>query len=260
MPRYERALVTGASAGIGETFAQQLARAGTHLVLVARRADLLEELASRLRAECGVEVEVLQADLADREQLSKVEDRLADPDRPVDLLVNNAGVGETQPFVTCPIDSEERTVLVNALAPLRLSHVALASMTKRDHGGIINISSMAGQLPAFRNSATYGATKAFLCSLSESLRLEAKEQGSKVAVSVVCPGYVKTPMTANITLPSIAWVEREKVVRDALRGVARNRPLVVPGVLYKAAAAGARLMPRGLVRLFSSDAPADPPA
>ncbi|WP_409186643.1 SDR family NAD(P)-dependent oxidoreductase [Amycolatopsis sp. VS8301801F10] len=257
MGEYQRALVTGASAGIGESFAEELASRGCSLVLVARRGALLEAVAERIRERHRVEVEVLVADLADPARLELVENRLADDRNPVDLLVNNAGVGETEPFADCPVDSEQRTLLVNALAPTRLCHAALASMTKRDRGGILNISSLAGQLPAFRNSATYGATKAYLCSLSESIRLELKARNSRVAVTVVCPGYVPTDLTAGITLPRIAWVSREKVVRDSLRGLSRNKPLVIPGTLYKLAAIGSRTLPRALVRPFAADSPKD---
>ncbi|MBB1156135.1 MULTISPECIES: SDR family NAD(P)-dependent oxidoreductase [Amycolatopsis] len=257
MGEYHRALITGASAGIGESFAEELASRGCSLVLVARRRALLEAAAERLRERHRVEAEVLVADLADPRQLEAVENRLSDESSPVDLLVNNAGVGETEPFADCPVDSEQRTVLVNALAPTRLCHAALASMTKRGRGGILNVASMAGQLPAFRNSATYGATKSYLCSLSESIRLELKAGNSRIAVTAVCPGYVPTDLTAGITLPKIAWTSREKVVRDSLRGLSKNKPLVIPGTLYKLAAIGARAMPRALVRPFAADSPKD---
>ena len=256
--RFQRALITGASAGIGESFAEQLAAQGADLVLVARRAERLAELAGRLRRLHNVEVEVLPADLADAAQLRTVEERLRDESRPIDLLVNNAGIGETQPFADCPVDSEERTVRVNVLAPTRLCHAAISTMAKHDHGGIINVSSVAGQLLAFKNSATYGASKAYISSLSESLRLEAKERRVAVSVTALCPGYVHTDMTADISLPAIAWVSREKVVRDALRGVAHNKPIVVPGLLYKAAVIATRLLPKAMVRPFAGDAPSDP--
>lgn len=252
---YERALITGASAGIGEAFAQHLAAQGSALVLVARRADLLKILAERLTERHSVDVEVIPADLANPEELRLVEERLLDEDKPVDLLVNNAGIGETRPFIDCPVDSEERTLLVNALAPTRLCHAALRTMVRRDRGGILNISSVAGQLLAYQNSTTYGASKAYLCSLSESIRLETKKQGSKVAVTVVCPGYVKTDMTTKDKVPAYAWVSKETVVKESLEGLARNKPLVVPGPLYKLAVFGAKYLPRPVVRMFAEDAP-----
>ncbi|WP_164411958.1 SDR family NAD(P)-dependent oxidoreductase [Streptomyces salinarius] len=255
MALYDRVLITGASSGIGTAFAEELAARGSALVLVARRAARLETLAVRLHERYGVGVEVLPADLADPEQLKRVERRLADAEKPVDLVVNNAGVGETRPFVECSVDSEQRTLVVNALAPTRLCHAALTTMTRRGRGGIVNIASVAGQLPAFRNSATYGASKAYLCSLSESLRLEARAAGSAVAVTAVCPGYVRTEMTVHDRVPRFAWVTKERVVHDALRGVARNEALVVPGLLYRVAVLAARLLPRAVVRTLSVDAP-----
>ncbi|HEY6795495.1 MAG TPA: SDR family oxidoreductase [Kineosporiaceae bacterium] len=255
MQKFDRALITGASAGIGAAFAERLAAEGCALVLVARRTDLLTALADRLRAQHGVDIEVISADLADTKQLRVVEERLAEAERPVDLLVNNAGVGETRPFIDCPVDSEERTLMVNALAPTRLCHAALTAMVQRDRGGILNISSVAGQLIAYRNSSTYGASKAYLCSLSESIRLETKKQGSKVAVTLVCPGYVKTDMTAKDNVPSFAWVTKERLVTEALQGVAVNKALVVPGTVYKVAVFAAKYLPRPVVRIFAADAP-----
>lgn len=257
MLTYDRALITGASAGIGEAFAEHLAAQGCALVLVARRTDLLKLLAERLTERHGVDVEVIPADLADPEQLRLVEQRLLDEERPVDLLVNNAGIGETRPFIDCPVDSEEKTLLVNALAPTRLCHAALRTMVRRDRGGIINISSVAGQLIAYQNSTTYGASKAYLCSLSESIRLETRKQGSKVAVTLVCPGYVKTDMTTKDKVPAYAWVPKEKVVEESLQGLAENKPLVVPGTLYKLAVFAAKYLPRPVVRMFAADAPKD---
>ena len=218
------------------------------LVLVARRGDRLEALARELT---NVRVEALTANLADPAARQRVEQRLAADDEPVDLLVNTAGVGGSGAFVDLPVADEEDTVLVNALAPTRLCHAALTAMDRRGRGAILNVSSVAGLVPAFPGSATYAATKAYLCSLSESLRMECRARRSPVRVTVVCPGYVRTDMTRAVGLPSIAWVSRENVVRDALRGLDRNRPVVVPGLLYKAT----RALPRPLLRLGAALAP-----
>lgn len=254
MGSYRSALVTGASTGIGEEFARRLAARGCALVLVARRAERLHEIADDLRKRHGVEVEVLPADLTDPEQLRLVEKRLADPDRPVDLLVNNAGYGSSGPFRECPVDGEDDAVRVNVLAVTRLCHAALNGMCERRRGGIVNVASVAGLMLAFVNSATYGATKAFVYSLSESLAIEAKPYG--VHVTALCPGYVRTEMTADVTgVPGFAWTAREKVVRDALRGVERGRRLVIPGALYRVAGVLVRVLPRSLIRLAAQDAP-----
>src|SRR5207302_1163478 len=208
-----RALVTGASCGIGEAIARELAVRGWALVLVSRRVDRLETLAAELMARHDVMVEVLGADLADPGQLRVVEERLADSRRPVTLLVNNAGTGSTGPFSEMPVDGEGDTVLVNALALMRLCHAALLAMRPRGDGAILNLASVAGLMPLFPGSATYGATKAFVCSLSESLALESRPYG--VRVTALCPGYVRTEMTAHIKLPGIAWTSMDRVVRDA---------------------------------------------
>ena len=125
--RWERALVTGASGGIGEAFARQLARAGTHLVLVARSTDKLEALADELRANGPVHVDVLAADLADADQLAEVEERVASVDQPVDLLINNAGYGFNDKFGDIPVEAEEAEIRVNVIALMRLCHAAAAS-------------------------------------------------------------------------------------------------------------------------------------
>src|SRR3954447_15649837 len=151
------ALITGPTAGIGKSFAHQLAAQGYDVVLVARDRDRLHAQAADLRATHGVRAEVLAADLTDRGELAKVEARLADPDRPVDLLVNNAGFGLKRRFLDNPVDAEEAMLEVLVTAVLRLSHAALGPMTERGAGGIINVSSVASFLPR----GTYGAAKAW---------------------------------------------------------------------------------------------------
>lgn len=254
MAAYRNALVTGASGGIGECFARHLASAGHDLVLVARREERLHALAAELKERHPVQVEVLAADLGDEEQLAEVERRLTDDTSPVDLLVNNAGVGASGPFASCPVAGEEETVRVNVLALTRLAHAALRTMRERRRGGMINVSSVAGLMVAFPNSATYGASKAYVYSLSESLRLEAKPYG--VHVTAVCPGYVRTDMTVSIdNMPKYAWTPPEKVVVDAVRAVENGDPMVIPGGLYKAAGILIRLLPRSLIRLAAQDSP-----
>ena len=156
-PRRPRpALVTGATAGIGHTFAVQLARRGHDLVLVARDVARLEEVAAALRSEHGVDVEVLAADLGDRDQLATVEARLGEMPPPVDLLVNNAGFGLKKRFLDNPVDDEVLMLDVLVTAVLRLSHAALGAMTARGRGGVVNVSSVAAFLPR----GTYSAAKA----------------------------------------------------------------------------------------------------
>ena len=153
------ALVTGPTAGIGRRFAFQLAERGHDLVLVARGREALEAVAEELRSKHGVAVEVLPADLTDRSELARVEERLAATDRPVGLLVNNAGFGLKKPFLDNDLETEQRMLDVLVVAVLRLSHVAMTGMVARGGGGgVINVSSVAGFLPR----GTYSAAKAYV--------------------------------------------------------------------------------------------------
>src|SRR6476659_6625150 len=180
------ALVTGPTAGIGHSFAVQLARRGHDLVLVARDEARLQEVAGELREAYGVEVEVLPADLVDRASLARVEARLADRDRPVELLVNNAGFGLKKRFLDNTVDEENAMLDVLVTAVLRLSHAALGPMSERGHGGIINVSSVAAYLPR----GSYSAAKAWVNSFSEWAHLEYASRG--VQVLGLCTGFTKT--------------------------------------------------------------------
>ncbi len=246
---YRTALVTGASSGIGASTARLLASAGTDLVMVARSAGRLEEKAAQLRDEHKIGVESLPADLTKPDELAAVEARLADPARPVELLVNNAGIGASGEFDQLGVDSAERLIRLNILALVRLTHAALPGMLGRGHGGILNVSSMAGFVPSPRVT-TYAATKAFVTSFSESLHVEVRRRG--VHVTALCPGFTRTEFHADRTdvsgLPSFAWLDSAEVARAGLEAVAAGRALSVPGVQYKTAAQLTRIAPRVLVR------------
>lgn len=253
MRQLRTALVTGASSGIGEAFARRLAGLGADLVLVATREAALTELANELSARHGISATVLAADLADPAQLATVENRLSDPAHPVDLLVNNAGVaGHTGPFHQAPPSDQEHLVRVNAIAPMRLSAAALPGMIDRGRGGILMVSSFSALLPSYPGAPGYAASKAFLCSLSESLAVEAAPHG--VRVTAVCPGPVRTPMTTpwQDAVPERAWIPVEAVVRAGLRGLATGRPLVVPGRQYQALDLLMRHLPRPLARRLAA--------
>ncbi len=239
------ALVTGASAGIGLAFAERLAKDGHDLVLVARRGERLEALAKRLSESDGTNVEVLVADLCDAGDLLTVEQRVAEG---LDLLVNNAGFGTVGAFQDLDPDGEEREVLLNCLALLRLTRAALPPMVERGSGGVINVSSMAGFLPAPYN-ATYGATKAFVNSFTEALAEELR--GTGVTVQALCPGFTRTEFqdVAQVdtsSIPSFAWMEVEPVVDASLRALESGEVVCVPGLGNRLASLGARSFPRGL--------------
>ena len=250
LPRIRTALVTGATAGIGNAFARALAARGSDLVLVARDAARLGAVADQLKAEHGVDVEVLVADLADREELEQVALRLRDDTRPVDLLVNNAGFGLTQPFVGGDLALEERALDVMARAVLVLSHAAVPGMVARGHGALVTVSSVAGFMP----SGTYSAVKAWATTFTMSLA--GQLAGTGVTATALCPGYVRTEFheRANIRrgrTPGFAWLDADQLVADCLADVERGRSLSIPSVQYKLAVTSMRHLPLPVVAWFS---------
>lgn len=251
------ALVTGPTAGIGLCFARELAALGYDLVLVARNRERLEETAAELRASYGVEVEVLPADLADRDQLAPVEARVADADRPVDLLVNNAGFGLKKGFLDNDIAEEQAMLDVLVTAVLRLSHAATRSMVARPATaaplprGIINVSSVAGYLPR----GTYSAAKAYVTQLSQWSDLTYRDQG--VRTMALCPGFTRTEFHERMDVsresaPSWLWLDADALVADALSDYRKGRSVSVPDVRYKVLTGLARYVPAGLTARLQS--------
>ncbi|MEW2356167.1 SDR family oxidoreductase [Spirillospora sp. NPDC029432] len=237
---YRTALVTGASSGIGESFARLLAGRGTDLVITARRAELLDGLARELVERYRVAVEVVAADLTDPEQRGAVERRLRED--PVELLVNNAGYGAFGPFAELPLADQLREIELNVVALVRLTHAALPAMIERGRGGVLNVASMAGFAPS-PGSATYGATKAYVSAFSENLHAEVAGRG--VHVTALCPGFTRTDEESEAGL---LWLRRDDVARAGLDAVAAGRALCVPGAQYKAVLPALRIMPRPLLR------------
>ena len=250
---YRSALVTGASSGIGASFARLLAAQGCALVLVARRADRLHQLAGQLRKQHDVTVEVLPADLAAASGLDAVAARLrSDPadGEPVELLVNNAARSARGTFAELTPATIDAQIQLNVIALTRLAHAAAGAMLARGYGGILNVSSMAS-LTASPGTAVYSATKAFVTSLTESLHAELT--GTDVHVSALLPGFTHTEFHAandvEISyLPSVAWLDPDAVARVGLDAVATGRPVAIPGPQYKLAAATVRLLPRAALR------------
>ncbi len=242
-----RALVTGASSGIGEAFARRLAARGYDLVLVARRRERLEALAADLGQRHGIEAEVLAANLATAEGVEVVAERVSRGD--IGLLVNNAGFGTSGEFAALPVGREIEEVAVNVVALVRLTHAAVAAMVPQGRGTIINVASTAAFQPV-PYMATYGATKAFVLSFSEAVHEEVKGRG--VTVTCVCPGPVRTEFqeVAGVRAERLraGWTSRERVVDAALRAASKRRAVVVPGELNGMMALAAKLSPRFLVR------------
>ena len=241
-----RALVTGASAGIGAAFARRLARDGYSLTLVARRHDRLETLSRELGG-----AEVLPADLVDDAGMKTVEDRLA-REPFVDLMVNNAGFGVEGFFSDAALEAQDHMHRLHILATLRLTHAALRSMVPRSQGAIINVSSVAGfgQSPG---SVSYCATKAWMNSFTEGLDLELKSSNSPVKVQALCPGFTDSEFhdVAGMDrkrIPAWLWMTAEDVVDESLAGLARGELFVVPGKIYKALVVVERIIPKWLHR------------
>ena len=238
------ALVTGASSGIGEAFARALAGRGDDLVLVARSADRLEALAAELRARHGVRAEVIAADLADPAAPDASAAELAARGLAVDTLINNAGFGTHGEFAAQDAKRERDEVIVNAYAPLALTHALLPGMLARKHGEIVNVASTAAFQPV-PYMATYGATKAFLLSFSEALAEEVRAHG--VRVVALCPGQTDTAFFTEIGEARVGRARRpEQVVASALRALRRGRAVVVDGFANYLLANANRFVPRAV--------------
>ncbi len=240
------ALITGATAGIGLAFARRYAADGHDLVLVARDVARLKEVADELGAKHRVGVEVLAADLTAPDQLQQVADRVADPARPVDVLVNNAGFGTRQRLLGGDLDVELRTLDLMVKAVLVLSHAALPGMTARRHGLLVTVSSVASFFPA----GTYSAAKAWATTFTRGLN--AQLAGSGVRAVALCPGFVHTEFHARADIradriPKPLWLEADDVVDACLKDAARGRALSVPSLTYKAIVTGFRMLPMTLV-------------
>ena len=228
-------MITGASSGIGATFARALAARGYDLVLVARRKERLEALAAELAASHGARAEVLEADLTVDAERLRVEERIAGAEN-LDLLVNNAGFGTMGRFWEADLDGQDQMHRLHVLTTVRLMHAALAAMTRRDRGAVINVSSVAGFVQG--SSTSYSSTKCWMNCFTEGIYLELKSVGSKVKVQALCPGFTETEFhdVAKIRRESIAkrlWMRAEDVVNASLEGLERDQLFVVPGWIYK---------------------------
>ncbi|GAB2472536.1 SDR family NAD(P)-dependent oxidoreductase [Jatrophihabitans fulvus] len=241
-----RALVTGATAGLGAEFATQLADRGYDLVLVARDSERLAEAQQRL----PVDVELLAADLATDAGCDTVAERLREGD--IDVLLNNAGIGTYQPFGEAELALEERQLDLNVRAVLRLAHAAVPVMTARGSGRIVNVSSMSAFAPRAGN-ATYAASKAWVSMFSEALAMQL--EGTGVTVTVICPGFVHTEFhqraQADMShVPERMWLDARDVVREGLDDAFGGKPVSVPSRLYKGLAVASRTIPRPVLRAF----------
>ena len=260
-PRYACALVTGASAGIGAEFARQLAPRCEVLVLVARRAERLVELAGELEAaHPGLRVMPLEADLTDPAARLQAVGHLLSKGLVPDLLINNAGMGDYGEFATSDWMKVEAMLRLNVEALTHLTHALLPTMIEQRAGAILNVSSLASIVP-MPDFAVYAATKAYVTSFSEALRIEVREHG--IRVMALCPGPVHTEFGeiagrgpgTDFGAREWFYVPQEQVVREALEGLAADKPRVYPGLRVALAAAAISLVPIAIIRLVMASRP-----
>ena len=235
------ALITGASSGIGREMARQLAAQGWELILVARRRDRLEQLAAQLPVPVTVETADLSAPGAGEELYRRLQGKT------VDLLINNAGFGAFGRFESTPLARDREMLAVNVQALHELTKLYYAEFVARDAGRILNVASSAAFAPG-PLLAEYYATKAYVLRLSQALREELRRAGSRVTVSVLCPGPVRTEFdeVAGVRF-SIRGLSAEQVARTALRGVMRGKGVIVPGLGMKLVRVGQALVPDALL-------------
>ncbi len=230
------ALITGASSGIGETFARQLAARGYDLILVARRADRLEQIARTL----PVDVRTLAADLVTEQGLALVESAIRDSPR-LELLVNNAGFGTLGYFWKADVCGQDHMHRLHVLATVRLTHAALGPMVDRNRGAVINVSSVAA-FSTNPGNASYCSTKAWMNNFTEGLAIELRAARSAVRVQALCPGFTLTEFHDTLGvdrggIPAWLWMKPADIVAASLRGLDQGRIIVVPGLAYKAVVA-----------------------
>lgn len=242
------ALITGASAGIGAEFARKIAAKGCDLILVARREDKLRELAENIRKDCGVNVEILPADLADDAQRHAVAQRIKQAGG-LEYLVNNAGFGTLNKFWQADFVGQDTMARLHVLAVMELSYAALGDMVAKGRGNIINTASVAGFFQSPSN-VMYCSTKTWIISFTEGLSFELV--GTGVNVQAVCPGYVYSEFhdVMHITrdgIPKSWWMPAEIVVRESLKSLEKGKIICVPGLWrYKIMAALSPFLPRWL--------------
>ena len=241
------ALVTGATAGIGAAYAKLLAKEGFDLVLVARDLPRLKGVAKELSKLYKVKTETIKADLTKPAQLSKVEKRLANNLKPIEVLINNAGFGLKDSFLVSNLAKEQELLDVLVTAPMRLSHAVLPGMIKRNSGSIVNVSSVA----SFIAGGTYSAAKSYLTVFSEYLHTELRD--TNIKVSALCPGFTRTEFHARgkmkmSGLPNYMWTAVDQVVAKSWRYVKAGKVICIPGWQYMLLSSIARIAPRPLVR------------
>lgn len=239
------ALVTGATAGIGESFTRLLAENNYNIVLVARDLPRLNERAAQLQTQYKVQTQVIQADLATDAGCAVVEQYIAN--NQIDVLINNAGFGINKAFTVSALDAEQQLLYVLVRTPMRLMHVALPQMKQRNEGVVINVSSVA----SFIAGGTYSAAKSYLTVLTESLHTELT--GTNVKISALCPGFTRTEFhqrgrMSMKGLPSFMWLASDTLVAKAWKDALKGEAISIPGWQYKLLVFVIQRLPRSIVR------------
>jgi short-subunit dehydrogenase len=229
----KKASITGATSGLGLSFAKKLASLGYDLIITGRRKEIIEKLADEMRTQYRVEVQVILAEMADGRDLQKVVTAIKNRDD-LEFLINNAGFGINKFFWANDIEQEKDLVKVQVIASLELIHAVIPGMTKNGRGNIINVSSLAAFMPLVRN-ASYSGSKAFLNFFSESLHMELADKG--IRVQSLCPGFIRTDFHKRVKmdpqewerLQRFKWMEPEEVVQYSLTCLDKNRVICIPG-------------------------------
>lgn len=245
------ALITGGTSGIGYTFAEEFARRGTNLVLVARDSDRLSSIAADFSQRYGIDVQTLQADLSTRDDMERVADFIEDVNNPIDWLINNAGFGlHSTVLDKSEIDIHARALDVMALAVLVIGGAAGRRMRDQGHGRIVNVASSASAI----FTGNYSAVKAWCYNYSESLGVEL--HGTGVTVTALMPGWVKTEFhqRAGIkahSLPDFVWIDPQLLIRECLRDAENGKAVSIPSWKWKVAMFFAKIGPKAAIRFFS---------
>jgi short-subunit dehydrogenase len=242
------ALITGASSGIGETFARTLAARGYDLILIARREDRLHALATQLPA---VHTDVIAADLTTDAGVHSAEQAIRNCPN-LELLVNNAGFGTLGRFWTADLQGQTQMHQLHVMATVRLTHAALRCMVDHGHGAVINVSSVAA-FGQSEGNVSYCATKAWMNAFTQGLDLELRGIQSKVKVQALCPGFTMSEFHDTLgvdrkNIPRFLWMQPEAIVAASLQGLERGKVIVIPGLIYKIGATFMSSMPHSLKR------------
>ena len=239
------ALVTGATAGIGESFTRLLAENNYNIVMVARDLQRLEERARGLESKFNISTHVIQADLATESGCAVIEQYISN--NQIDVLINNAGFGLNKAFTMSSLEAEQQMLDVLVRTPMRLMHAVLPGMKERNKGVVINVSSVAGYIAG----GSYSASKSYITVISESLNTELA--GTHVKVSALCPGFTRTEFHQRARmsmkgLPNFMWLNADELVKKAWSDALRGEAVSIPGWQYRVLTFVIQTVPRSLVR------------